>query len=239
MLIIGWAANAQCDDPITFDPPLSETNSVECLDDLPTACDETQGATRGEVSCGIAEDVQGRTVCEGTTAMGPGADGAIVLFDVDGDPDDDRFFVPTSEGMTLVQYENDVAVVTGQVEDVGDPTAILNVSIYYDNGTCGADWTGGFKHDGSCALTSDISDAWMIYLLNSGLSFLTGEGSLDGTTLQLTHAPSSEFFGFQVGEMANDRNCNHGAGGWFYYEGMMNGVEPKLTTVTTNRISLP
>ena len=224
IVCLSWTSAAQdCTTPLEFDPALSPTNTVECLDDLPTDCDPAQGATRGEVSCGIAEDIQERTVCTATTAMGTGEDGAIVLFDVDGDPDDDRYFVPTSDGLTLIQFENDVAVVSGQVEDINDPTAILNVNIYYDNGTSGADWDGGFKHDGNCALTPAISDAWSIYILNSGLSFLTGEGSMAGTTLQLSHAPSSEYFGFQIGEMANDRNCNYGAGGWFSYEGTMNG----------------
>ena len=157
--------------------------------------------------------------------MGTGADGAIVLFDIDGDPDDDRFFMPTDEGMSLVQYDNGVAVVTGQVADVEDEDAILNVNIVYENGVSGADWTGGFKVNQNCTATSDITDEWLIYILNSGVSFLTGEGTLDGTILQLSHAPSSEFFGFQVGEMANDRNCNYGAGGWFSYEGLLNGEE--------------
>ena len=49
------------------------------------------------------------------------------------------------------------------------------------------------------------------------------EGDLEGTLLTINHAPSSEYFGFQVGEMANDRNCNYGAGGWFSYSGTLAG----------------
>ena len=226
MVSFCWTMSAQdCTTPLEFTPALTPATSVECLDDLPTACDDTQGASRGEVSCGIAADVQSRTLCTATTAMGSGEDGAIVLFDVDGDPNDDRYFIPTDAGMTLTQFENGVAVVSGQVADVDDATAILNVNIYYDQGTSGADWNGGFKTAMECTPTTDITDDWTIYVLNSGLSFLTGEGSLDGTTLQLTHAPSSEYFGFQVGEMANDRNCNEGAGGWFSYNGTLAGAE--------------
>ena len=219
-----FVSSDPCEDELAFDPPLADA-TVECLDDLPTECDATQGATRGDVSCVLASAVSSRTECVGTAAMGTGADGAIVLFDIDGDPDDDRYFMPTDEGMTLIQYDNGVAVVTGQVADVDDENAILNVNIVYENGVSGAAWTGGYKVAQSCTATSDITDSWMIYILNSGVSFLTGEGSLDGTVLQLSHAPSSEFFGFQVGEMANDRNCNEGAGGWFSYEGLLNGVE--------------
>ena len=74
-----------CDDPLEFDPPLDSPTVVECLDELPTECDATQGATRGVVSCGLSSDVQSRTVCTATTAMGTGPDGAIALFDIDGD----------------------------------------------------------------------------------------------------------------------------------------------------------
>ena len=213
-----------CDETLAFDPPLADA-TVECLDDLPTECDATQGATRGDVSCVLGSAQSSRTECVATTAMGTGADGAIVLFDIDGDAQDDRFFMPTDEGMTLTQYDNGVAVVTGQVADVEDEDAILNVNIVYENGVSGADWTGGFKVDENCPATSAITDSWMIYILNSGVSFLTGEGNLDGTVLQLSHAPAGEYFGFQVGEMANDRNCNEGAGGWFSYAGLLNGEE--------------
>ena len=94
------------------------------------------------------------------------------------------------------------------------------MNIVYDSGVSGADWDGGFKHDQSCPVTTDITDSWMVYIMNAGLSYLIGEGDLDGTLLTLTHAPASEYFGFQLGEMANDRNCNYGAGGWFSYNGI-------------------
>jgi len=224
LLTIGWVANAQCDDPITFDTDLSDY-SVQCLSDLPTSCDESVGANRGDVACILGEQRLAEISCDATTALGTGEDGAIVLFDVDGDPDDDRYFVPTSDGLTLTQFDNGVAQISGKVADIDNPDAILTVQIVYDQGVSGADWTGGFKHDMSCVPTSDITDAWNIYILNSGMSYLLGEGDMDGTLLTINHAPSSEYFGFQVGEMANDRNCNYGAGGWFSYEGTMNGVE--------------
>ena len=222
MLSFGWAASAQCDVPLAFDSDLSDY-SVECPSDLPADCDATVGANRGDVACVIGEQRLLQTDCDATTALGTGADGAIVLFDIDGDPNDDRYFIPTAEGMSLVQFENGVAHITGQVQDISNAAAILNVNIVYDNGVSGADWDGGFKHDQSCPVTTDITDSWTVYVMNAGLSYLIGEGDLDGTLLTLTHAPASEYFGFQIGEMANDRNCNYGAGGWFSYNGTLNG----------------
>ena len=224
MLTVGWAAHAQCDDPITFDTDLSDY-SVECLSDLPTSCDETVGANRGDVSCILGEQRLADNTCDATTAEGTGEDGAIVLFDVDGDPHDDRYFAPTAEGLTLTQFDNGVAQVSGQVADIDNPNAILNVQIVYDQGVSGADWGGGFKHDMNCIPGTEITDAWNIYILNSGHSYFEGEGDVEGTLLTINHAPSSEYFGFQVGEMANDRNCNYGAGGWFSYSGTLAGEE--------------
>ena len=130
MLTVGWAVHAQCDDPITFDSDLSDY-SVECLSDLPTSCDETVGANRGDVSCILGEQRLAANTCDATTAEGTGEDGAIVLFDVDGDPHDDRYFTPTAEGLTLTQFDNGVAQVSGQVADIDNPNAILNVQIIY------------------------------------------------------------------------------------------------------------
>ena len=223
--LIGWAQPSStdpCDSPLSFDADLSNY-SVECLSDLPTSCDETVGANRGDVTCIYGEERLASTVCDGTTALGTGEDGAIVLFDIDGDPNDDRYFAPTAEGITLTQYENGVAQITGQVADIENAAFILNVNIIYSQGVSGADWDGGFKHDQSCPVTTDVTDTWMVYIMNDGMSYLLGEGDADGTLLTLSHAPASEYFGFQIGEMANDRNCNYGAGGWFSYSGMLNG----------------
>ena len=213
-----------CEDELAFDADLT-SYSVECISDLPEACDETVGANRGDVACTLGSARFATTTCTGTTALGTGEDGAIVLFDIDGDPHDDRYFVPTDGGITLTQFENGVAHITGQVADTDNPNAILDVNIVYNDGVSGADWDGGFKHDQSCPVTTDITDDWTVYIMNDGMSYLLGSGDLEGTLLTLSHAPASEYFGFQIGEMANDRNCNYGAGGWFSYQGVLNGVE--------------
>ena len=42
--------------------------------------------------------------------------------------------------------------------------------------------------------------------------------------IELLHAPASEFFGFQVGQGANNHNCEYGAGGWFAWVGQIGGT---------------
>ena len=104
-LALCWSASAQCEDPIEFNADLSNS-TVQCMSDLPTECDMTVTANRGVTACILGEERSAFTSCVGTTAEGTGEDGAIVLFDVDGDPNDDRYFVPTDEGITLTQFEN-------------------------------------------------------------------------------------------------------------------------------------
>ncbi|MCP4799278.1 MAG: hypothetical protein GY893_04950, partial [bacterium] len=55
-------------------------------------------------------------------------------------------------------------------------------------------------------------------------SFLLGDGDLSGV-LQLSHMPSSYNKRFQLGDGVNNHNCNYGLGGWFSWDGIINGEE--------------
>ena len=52
----------------------------------------------------------------------------------------------------------------------------------------------------------------------------TVRGHLRAVCCSLSHAPVNEHFGFQVGEAANDHNCEYGLGGWYAWEGQISGV---------------
>ena len=220
-----------CDDALAFDQTLTD-QVVECLSGLPTACDATISANRGEVACGLLEERLQQSSYITATPAGSGDDWVLALFGENVGIADDHLFVPTGDGVSFTTYENGTIMVSGQVEDINDPTAILNIQTIFDSETSGADWPGGFKSDNSCGVDpmgDATTDAWNIYLLNSGLSYLTGEGSLEGTMVQLSHMPETNpgigvpNFGFQVGQSANNRSCEFGAGGWFYYDGTFNG----------------
>ena len=66
--------------------------------------------------------------------LGTGEDGAVVLFDVNGDPNDDRYFDPTAEGITLTQFENGVARVTKEGPSNHQPQHRANITMVYDQG---------------------------------------------------------------------------------------------------------
>ena len=199
-----------------------DLDMVSCQTDL-TATNVCTGEAVG-VSCGVAARRLTENVCNATTAMGIGEDGAIVLFGVENFGLNSTYYVPTAAGLTLTEYPNsNTAVLEGEVRGTQDASEIWEVYITYENGVTGADWTGGYKTAMDCMPTSDVTDSWTIYTMKNDQSFLTGSGALEGSLLFLNHAPFNEYFGFQVGDMANDRNCDYGAGGWFAWEGQILG----------------
>ena len=209
-----------------------EDQVLDCQEDLDqVSCESGLTATNlctGDavgVSCGVAARRLTENVCNATTALGIGEDGAIVLFGIENFGVTSSYYLPTAEGLTFTEYPNsNTAVLEGQVVGTENANEIWDVYITYENGTSGADWGGGFKTSMDCTPTSDITDAWTVYTMKNDQSYLTGSGGLDGSLLFLNHAPHNEYFGFQVGEMANDRNCGYGAGGWFAWEGNILGL---------------
>ena len=137
-----------------------------------------------------------------------------------------QYYTPPGVGLKLEQFEpvaageKGIAILSGVVQGVEDFSEEWKVFAVYEGETSGADWQangGGLKHEHDCLqAVQDHGDDWQIYTMSdASLSFLEGQGSLTGSLLTLSHAPANNYFGFQVGEGANDRNCNYGAGGWF------------------------
>ena len=88
---------------------------------------------------------------------------------------------------------------------------------------CATPGLESFKSD--CGLGDHF--AWEYAILLDGT--ITGvEGSaFEGTELSMSHQPANEYFGFQFGVGANNKNANYGFSGWFYYGGtlVVNGEE--------------
>ena len=70
--------------------------------------------------------------------------------------------------------------------------------------------------------TCDVDTAGISVFDLQALSRLEGDGDLEGT-LFIDHMPMSYSKRFQLGLGANNHNCNEGFGGWFRWEGMLNG----------------
>ena len=211
----------------SYDASVNDT--VACLEDLDAytcaALTIIDTCTMGQTLAAqvVANGADSVTSCTAITSQGIGPDGAIRMYGLSSSGlVDSDYFVETEEGLTLKQYKNDIAILTGEVAAEGNPDQRFEVFIVYQNRVDGTEWEGGFKHAMGC---TPPTDSWDIYTMKPDQSHLLGKGDLAGSLIRVTHAPSSQYFGFQVGEGANDHNCNYGAGGWFSWQGSICGTE--------------
>lgn len=124
-----------------------------------------------------------------------------------------------------VEYPDGSATLTGSVVSVLNPNEGWNIAVSFENGMDWAGWSNqifptSYKDD--CVLSADTHVDWMYYIMSAGAQ-LTGWGDLSGSTLNLNHAPSNMYYGYQVGFGANNVNENYGGGGWFTFTGSHNG----------------
>ena len=77
-------------------------------------------------------------------------------------------------------------------------------------------WPTSYKDDWNLAGNNYLN--WIYYIV-SNTSSLVGFGDYTGSLINLEHAPSSLYFGFQLGEAANNASAAYGIGGWVTYSG--------------------
>jgi large repetitive protein len=146
-------------------------------------------------------------------------DWAMALF---GMPASHRYY-QVSEG-EFIQYPNGTIRVIATMHNAFNPSNGFHVDVEFVNGLDWNGWTSqnfltGFKAD--CGGVAANKTQWMYYLLNNNDAVLTGFGGYAGSTLNLAHAPSNNYFGFQLGDGANNYNAaDNGFGGWFSYSGL-------------------
>ena len=149
-------------------------------------------------------------------------DWAMALFSL---PSQYRWYqLDTAVPATMVDSNDSTLTLTGRVFNVLNPSAGFDFNVTYAHGMDWATWstTGihGFKAD--CGGVAANHFDWMYYIMQSSAATeLTGWGDYAGTQLQLTHAPSNQYFGLQVGQGANNYNNVNAAGGWFLYSGQL------------------
>ena len=87
-------------------------------------------------------------------------------------------------------------------------------------------WEDWIAQPGSQSYKSDCGlgdhTEWMYTMLTSGSA--TGWGDYAGSSLTFNHQPASGYFGFQIGEGANNKNGNYGFSAWMYYNGTFDGA---------------
>ena len=153
-----------------------------------------------------------------------GTDALLQFYDIDGDMGEAVYFVEdlSAGGVTLTQYENGTAILEGAVVDMDDASRGLDIHFYFQGRTSGGAWAGGFKNDYGCSVNTDD---WTMYVLNDDMSYATGRGDWQfGTLLRFNHQPASQYFGYQLGDGANNHNCDdNGFSGWFNWSGAIAG----------------
>ena len=158
-------------------------------------------------------------------------DWAMALFAM---PQAHRWY-SVSEG-NLIQYPNGSIHVTATMNNVLNPSNGWFVDVWFQGGFDWAAWSSqsfptSFKAD--CGGEAVNHEEWLYFLLQAGEGAeLTGFGGYAGSSLNLVHAPANNYFGFQLGDGANNYNgADNGFGGWFSYSGTF---RPSTTAQFTN-----
>jgi len=151
-------------------------------------------------------------------------DWAMALFNMS----NEHKYYSVSEG-NLVQYPNGSIHVTATMNNVLNPANGWLVDVWFQGGLDWSAWSSqsfptGFKAD--CGAEGANHTEWLYFILQASEGAeLTGFGAYAGSLLNLTHAPSNNYFGFQLGDGANNYNAaDNGFGGWFNYSGNFNGA---------------
>lgn len=158
--------------------------------------------------------------CSVNTAIGPGQDWSFWLPGVN---QNSVVWLFDTEG-SLVEYDDNKALITGHIYSAANPSQGFDVFIMLNNKRNWEEWSAlgrGYKND--LNLAGSQYTEWSYYEMEDGFCYLQGTGELEGSHLQLTPKPSNYYFGFQIGNAANNKNSNYGISGWFYYNGFVNG----------------
>ena len=222
-----------CDPDCIMISPSIDDYTLECLEDFDgLGCDDitvTNNCTSDtlEVGCYTAPNLDGYSTGLATTAYGNGPDAVIRIYGLSqqGFADSD-YFLEAGEGLSFTQYDNGTAVLEGEIVNELNTEQRWEVFYVFEDGVDGGTWADmgrGYKHIYGC--DSLPFEDWDIYILQGDQSYLQGLGDYEGSLLHIGHAPTSHYFGFQVGQGGNDHNCNMGLGGWFNWSGQIDGTE--------------
>ena len=221
------------------EPVLSELPAdlmLDCGDELPEApmitatdnCDETVLVTMTETCMGDCPE-EGEEECEIKTPVRPSnnpclypVDWAMALFAM---PSAHKWYQLVPESGSFTDNGDGSVTITGTLVNAYNPGAGFTFSVNFVNGLSWEDWSSqafptGFKAD--CGGEASNQESWIYYILQAGEGAeLVGWGDYAGSAINLTHAPSNLYFGFQYGDGANNYNGDYGFGGWFSYNGVL------------------
>ena len=222
---------------------LTAEETVQCAEDLPEGCDVEfsyiDTCSDNTLVCAFNDATSSYSQYDVVTAMGPGADAAVRLYGLSAQTDclSDYFIEDEGQPLTLTVFDNGSAELTGVVR-APEPQSDIAYEVYMqfadgmsaqaflDANPAHSLLIAGELVDGAWETCDIDTEAMQVFTMVNTLSRLTRlGGSYDGETLFLNHMPASTNKRFQLGEGANNHNCNDGFGGWFGWEGQFNGED--------------
>jgi hypothetical protein len=133
-------------------------------------------------------------------------------------PFSEKFYEAVDLGFRYA--ENGQIHVYGTVASVVNANAKLYLDIWLYDEMNWDEWSNqtnptGYKADCNGLPSNHIN--WSYYKVGFGQAI--GKGDLQGTLITLDHAPTSYFYGMQLGVGANNYSPGYGLGGWLGYSG--------------------
>jgi hypothetical protein len=206
-----------CDDNIPA--PVQVSAFDTCDDDVQVYYEQTfigDAPAEGSVAdCNLITPVR-----PAGNPCGYPADWAMVMF---GMTTNNRYYAV--DGGSLVQYPDNTIHLTATMRSTTNPANGWTVDVTFSGNMDWETWSSqsfptSFKDD--CGGVGANHPSWHYYLMTPGANAeLVGFGDFTGSMVNLTHAPSNNYFGFQLGAGANNYNAaDNGFGGWFSYSGV-------------------
>jgi uncharacterized repeat protein (TIGR01451 family) len=251
---VTYTVTDECENEtvVSYNIYVRDTNAPEltgCPEDLLLSCEDVLPAPaavtawdscEGNVEVVVEDMVFGKAPtagalsdCKLLTPVRPAnnpcgypVDWAMALFNL---PNNYRFYQVTDGN--IARFPDGTMHLTASLHNAYDHTSGWDVDVWFANEK---DWTAfssqafptNFKAD--CGSIASNHPNWLYYVLQAGAGAeLTGFGSYTGSALNLVHAPANKYFGFQLGDGANNYNAaDNGFGGWFSYSGsfIVNGI---------------
>lgn len=131
-------------------------------------------------------------------------------------------FYNTVDG-TVAHNVDGTMTYTLEVVASNNPNAGWSLELHYSEPLTWEEWIaqpGAQSYKSDCGLGDHTT--WHYALMTEGTA--TGWGDYEGSSLSLMHQPANGYFGFQIGEGANNKNANYGFSGWFYLTGTFQGA---------------
>jgi Secretion system C-terminal sorting domain len=207
---------------------------LACTDTIPAAavvtatdnCGGTIEVTPEEFIIGETPEPGSIADCDLLTPVRPAGnpcnypyDWAMAMFNM---PAAHRYY-QLAEG-ELVRFPNGTAHVTATLINAANPANGFSLDVWFGAEKDWSAWSTqsfptSFKADCSTLGANHVDWLYFIMQNNAGAE-LNGFGAYTGSAINLVHAPANNYFGFQLGDGANNyNNADNGFGGWFTYSG--------------------